>query len=433
MPRETAQRLAPDVQANLYASRGRPVYHARRRRSAYARVASILAAALALTFAPAIGAQSVSPATPPVPASAAPPATFEAGRALFRQYRLREALPVFQAVTAREPANADAWAWRADVARRLGLYDEAYAGALTALRLAPCHVFAESVLGDMFRPQWSAWSRVNADSAWYHLVRAARCDPSDGNPLFGVWPEAMRRGDTASERHSLRAFVSTGFLNPSVLSYGRWLLRDLPKDAILITFGDLDNVSTLALQETEQLRPDVAVVNQSMLRFDWYRALLVERYHLPIEPTTSVDKAIADTIVAQWRARALAGTLARPLTAGIPPRVGAGRFAFAGAYWQLTAADSVADTATIARAFAGIHGADFALPVVHPRDRSPVRHRTWIPQSVVLAALRYAALLDASGRQADGAQMRNWATKFAKDAGIPSDELAQIQNALTAR
>ncbi len=68
---------------------------------------------------------------------------------------------------------------------------------------------------------------MNADSAWTHLMRAAECDTTDGNPWTGIWGEAMRRGDTVLEVRALRRMVESKFLAPSVLAYGRWFLQGL--------------------------------------------------------------------------------------------------------------------------------------------------------------------------------------------------------------
>src|SRR6266702_3470865 len=151
-----------------------------------------------------------------------PPNSLAHARALYLQNKLAEALPILQAVAAKEPNNADAHAWLAETARRLHEFDRAVEAARTALRLAPCHAFAHNVLGDLYRPQWSDWGKVNADSAWTHLLRAAECDSTDGNPWTGIWGEAMRRGDSVLEVRALRRMVESKFLAPSVLAYGRW-------------------------------------------------------------------------------------------------------------------------------------------------------------------------------------------------------------------
>src|SRR5713101_588579 len=199
----------------------------------------------------------------------------------------------------------------AETARRLHEFDRAAEAARAALRLAPCHAFAHNVLGDLYRPQWSEWAKVNADSAWTHLLRAAECDATDGNPWTGIWGEAMRRGDSVLEARALRRMVETNFLAPSVLAYGRWLLRGLPENPVLLTAGDVDTWGVLAVQTVERLRTDVAVVNTSLLNLDWYAKLMSERHRLSLAAPAQAVSGVSDTIISDLRAKSLAGILQR--------------------------------------------------------------------------------------------------------------------------
>jgi tetratricopeptide (TPR) repeat protein len=356
-----------------------------------------------------------------------PPDSLAQARALYMQNKLAEALPIFQAVAAKEPNNADAHAWLAETARRLHEFDRAAETARTVLRLAPCHAFAHNVLGDLYRPQWSDWGKVNADSAWTHLLRAAQCDSTDGNPWTGIWGEAMRRGDTVLEARALRRMVKTKFLAPSVLAYGRWFLRRLPENAVLLTAGDVDTWGVLAVQTVERFRTDVAIVNTSLLNLDWYSKVMSERYRLPLAAPAQAARGVSDTITSDLRGKSLAGILRRPVAATIHQPSGPGRFAFAGSYWLLTGRDSIADTTVIRRAFDGVRGADFALPVVSPEDRSPVRRTSWIPETVVVAAFHYADLLRRAGRKPDASRAETWADNFGREARLPSESVEHLR------
>lgn len=355
-----------------------------------------------------------------------PPDSLAQARALYMQNKLVEALPIFQAVATGEPNNADAHAWLAETARRLHEFERSAGAARAALRLTPCHAFAHNVLGDLYRPQWSDWGKVNADSAWTHLLRAAECDSTDGNPWTGIWGEAMRRGDTSMEATALRRMVETNFLAPSVLAYGRWFLRGLPKNAVLLTAGDVDTWGVLAVQTVERFRTDVAIVNTSLLNLDWYAKLMSERHRLPLTGPAQAARGVSDTIISALRVKRLAAILRRPLAATLPQPSGPGRFAFAGSYWLLTEHDSIADTTVIRRAFDGVRGAEFALPVVSPKDRSPVRRKSWIPETVVVAAFHYADILRGVGRKLDATRTEAWARAFGREAALSSDSLKHL-------
>ncbi|HYK82548.1 MAG TPA: hypothetical protein VEU55_05335 [Gemmatimonadales bacterium] len=378
---------------------------------------------MSLRFALAAAAAAASGQLPPQQ-----PDEFAAAQRLYRANKLREALPLFVAVARREPARAEAHAWLAETARRLGEFDRAAAAARTALRLVPCHAFAHTVLGEVYRPQWSDWTQVNADSAWAHLQQAAACDPSDGNPWTGIWGEALRRGDTAMEAHALARLVATHFLNSAVLAYGRWFLRDLPRNAVLVTAGDLDTWGVLAAQTVDGFRRDVAVVNTWLLNILWYRQRVRERYALPLPAAAPRATVASEAVRAYWRASSLSGTLGRPLAATLPQPSGPGRFAFAGAYWLLSAPeDSLADPAVIARAFEGLRGPAFALPVVSAQDRSPLRARSWVPQMIVVAAFHYGAILRRLRRLPDAGRAEAWAQDFGGAAGLPPDSIALLR------
>ncbi len=349
-------------------------------------------------------------------------------RALYLQNKVGEALPIFQAVATNEPKNAEAHAWLAEAARRLGQFDRAEEAARIAVRLVPCHAFAHNVLGDLYRPQVSKWDKVNADSAWAHLMRAAECDTTDGNPWASIWGEAGRRGDSSMERRAARRLVEIGFLTPSVLAYSHWVLEGLPKDAVLLTAGDLDTWGVLAVQTVERFRTDVAVVNTWLLNLDWYPPLIGKRDGLPLPTLPPSAGDGSEGIRSFWRAMSLDGTLRRPIAATAPQPAGPGQFAFAGSCWRLTARDSFADSSVIRRAFESLHGADLALPAVSANDRSPVRRTKWIGYEVAVAtAFRYASILDQQGQKARAARTEAWALAFGRRSGLAAETVEMLR------
>ena len=348
-------------------------------------------------------------------------------RALYLQNKVAEALPIFQAVATNEPNNADAHAWLAEAARRLGQFDRAEEAARIAVRLVPCHAFAHNVLGDLYRPQVSQWDKVNADSAWAHLMRAAECDTTDGNPWASIWGEAERRGDSSMERRAAGRLVETGFLTPSVLTYSHLVLEGLPKDAVLLTAGDLDTWGVLAVQTVERFRTDVAVVNTWLLNLDWYPPLIGKRDGLPLPTLPPSAGGASEGIRSFWRAKSLDGTL-RPIAATAPQPPGSGQFAFAGSCWRLTAHDSFADSSVIRHAFESLQSAELALPAVSANDRSPVRRTKWIGYEVAVAtAFRYASILNQQGLKAGAARTEAWALDFGRRSGLPAGTVEMLR------
>jgi len=112
--------------------------------------------------------------------------------------------------------------------------------------------------------------------------------------------------------------VETNFLAPSVLAYGRWLLRGLPENAVLLTAGDVDTWGVLAVQTVARFRTDVAIVNTSLLNLDWYAKLMSERHRLPLAAPAQAVSGVSDTIISDLRAKSLAGILRRRSPAPFP-------------------------------------------------------------------------------------------------------------------
>jgi tetratricopeptide (TPR) repeat protein len=366
----------------------------------------------------------------------------DSARALYAENKLAEAYPLFADAVREDPGNAEAHAWLAETARRRGMYDEALSAARAALAIDSCNAFALTVLGYLYQPIYSGWRGTSADSSWHNYRQAVACDPADGNAWVGLWMEALRRGDTDRETRALQRLVTTGFLTRSVLAYNRWVLRALPENAILLTNGDWDTYPALGLQLVDHLRPDVGIVNLSMLNLPWYVRLVSERYGIP-EPlgdraldSLQSSGRLADAVVQAWRAKRLAGTFGRPLALAGTSRAFAsskelGTFQDAGPYRLLTSDGAAADTAAMRRALADVSASDFAGPEVSPADRSAVRmagtaHRG-LATGVLSVALRYTEAMRDAGREADATRMLAWADDFVKAAGLGPDQRQMIQ------
>jgi hypothetical protein len=212
---------------------------------------------------------------------AARPDELSKGIELFYQRRFPDAILRFEKACVRGH-DGEACAWLAEALRREGRREAADSAARVALRRDPCNAFAHAVIGDNSNPQYGDWAGADADSAWAHVLQAVACDSTDGNAWLSVWLEAMRRDDRERELRAYRRLVGDRFLMPPILAYGRWLLGGLPEHSLMLVNGDMDTYPVLALQALEGLRPDVAVVNVSLLELDWYRRVVRDRYQVPM-------------------------------------------------------------------------------------------------------------------------------------------------------
>ena len=361
--------------------------------------------------------------------------SLEQGLSLYRQNRLEDALPLLeQAVAAREN-DAEAHAWLAETYRRLRAPDKAAELARKAIDLDPCSSFAHTVLAWNYNPMYGMWAGVNSEMAWVHLMKAAECDSTDGNIWPGAWTEAMRRGDRVSERKALRIMLRTGFFTQPLLAYNRWMLRYLPENALLLTNGDWDTYPAVALQQEEAFRPDVAVVNRSLLNTPWYAQYVRERHGIPLAYSDEelyalkpyVDSQgrtvfVSEQMLQGWLDMAASDSLSRPIAVSVtvdPTDLIPGledHLVLAGAFWlwQPVAASSPQDTALISTSLAGIDPKDFAGSFVSPQDRSPVRMTSGnlLVHNVSAAALKYAITLLEAKRPSEAGKIISWLEEF---------------------
>jgi hypothetical protein len=361
-----------------------------------------------------------------------PAVSFDEGLALYCQNKLEQALPIFEGVVERDGNDPDALAWLAETYRRLGRFDRAVALAEKAIGIDPCHSFSHTILGDAYNPMYSSWEKTNRDRAWNHLLKAVECDSTDGNAWLLIWTGAIYRKDRDLERKALHAFIETGILTPAVISYNRWMMRHLPENAILLTNGDMDTYPAVAIQEVENYRPDVAIVNYSLLNTPWYARYVRDRYgiQLPLsdsqldslEPYQTEDGTLitkANQIMKGWLEKRRSGTLPSPIAIAVT----VSDLSFAddsqdhlvmmGAFhlWLPSPAENPVDTTAMRESLAGIDPDDFAGSFTSPDDRSSVRIATTdrIVTNITELALRYSKALLDSGRPAEAYEMLTWA------------------------
>lgn len=379
-----------------------------------------------------------------------PTSQLEKGLNLYRQNKLEEAGPLLERAVEQDRQNPEAHAWLAETYRRLQKTDKAIASAHRALEIDPCHAFAHTVLAWAYNPLYGSWEGASADTTWNHLLKATECDSTDGNIWIGLWVEAIRRGEWDLEKKALRLFIETGFFAPALLAYNRWMLRHLPKNALLLTNGDMDTFPAVALQEVEHFRTDVAIVNRSLLNTTWYARFLQDRYKIPLPfRDAELDSArprkdekgnlilVADQILRGWLDQRRGNVFPRPIAISVT--VGDLSFAsnthdhlkMAGAFysWLPVPAESPQDTAMLRISLAHLNPDDFRGPLVSPQDRSPVRmvHTAEIVKNITAAALRYCEDLIQAGRASEALEMLQWVEEFESKTELGPVSTKEIQ------
>ena len=365
------------------------------------------------------------------------PTLMEQGLALYRQNQLEQALPLLEQAVQEMADDPDAQAWLAETYRRLGQKEQALASARRALELEPCHSFAHDVMAAIHNPTYGKWPGADPDSTWQHLMAAAACDSNDGNVWTGIWVEAIRRNDPQLVDRASRRMYGSGFFAPALLAYNRWMMRHLPQNAILITNGDMDTYPAAALQETENFRSDVVVVNRSLLNTSWYARYLRDHRGLslpvedalldglqPYQDEEGRTMFVSDQIIRGWMQQRQQGEFGRPITISVT--VGKRAFdhdirdhlCFFGPFhsWYPVPASSPVDVTMLQACLSGIEPDDFSGPWVSESDRSPVRRVGTgnLAKNITAAALRYSEALLESDRRDEAREMVRWAKRFEK-------------------
>jgi hypothetical protein len=103
-----------------------------------------------------------------------------------------------------------------------------------------------------------------------YLERAVALDENYVDPWFPLVTFYMDAGDEERLNLALRRILQSGVITDEVMDYNYNVLLSLDDNAILLTNGDNDTYPGWILTRVVDVRPDVAIVNRSLLNTDWY-------------------------------------------------------------------------------------------------------------------------------------------------------------------
>ncbi|MEW5924531.1 MAG: hypothetical protein AB1746_11145 [Candidatus Zixiibacteriota bacterium] len=109
------------------------------------------------------------------------------------------------------------------------------------------------------------------------LERAAALDPEFIDPWFLLVTHYMDARDDERLDVALRHILDHGAITDETYDFNYNIISTLEPDAILITNGDNDTYPGWILTRIEKYRPDVAIVNRSLLNTDWYPLYVIEK------------------------------------------------------------------------------------------------------------------------------------------------------------
>ena len=107
------------------------------------------------------------------------------------------------------------------------------------------------------------------------LERAVELDPTFLDPWFGLVVDYLSNGELERSESALRKLLTEGAISDVVMDYNYNVISLLDENAILFTNGDNDTYPAWIITKILKYRPDVKVVNRSLLNTEWYPLHLV--------------------------------------------------------------------------------------------------------------------------------------------------------------
>lgn len=109
-----------------------------------------------------------------------------------------------------------------------------------------------------------------------YLEKAVALDQNYADPWFVLAINYMDSGDDERLDLALRHLLDIGIVADEVMDYNFNVLTSLDENAILITNGDNDTYPGWILTRILKVRPDVTIVNRSLLNTDWYPLYVID-------------------------------------------------------------------------------------------------------------------------------------------------------------
>ena len=321
----------------------------------------------------------------------------------------------------------------AETLRRRDKLFEADSIADIVLDKEPCNSFALCIKGDIANPQFHVKSPLNNEQlAYSYYLKATECDSTYGDAWEVIWIKAMKNGDTHHEKLAFIRLYETEFYTKSTLALARWYLRDVPENAVLITNGDMDTYPLLAVQVNEKFRPDITIVNASMLNMKWYFELLCDRHTIPTgfsaeefnelnhrQENDNTIITISHQILKKWYDLFELDEFSRPLCFAVTVdetyfKSFSNKMELCGPFNKLVAEtpEQKADPVVIFNSLKGINPEEFTEPYIGDRVTSPVllkgKQSRLFDQTIFAVAMRAAIAFSKASMDSSAYEVLDW-------------------------
>jgi len=121
------------------------------------------------------------------------------------------------------------------------------------------------------------------------LIKATTLDPDYMEPWFSLAAQYIVQGDRENGDVALRHLLTGGAIDDMVMDFNYNMIASLDTNAILITNGDNDTYPGWILTRIIRFRPDVLIVNRSLLNLRDYAAAVVKDGVPPFVTAADLD------------------------------------------------------------------------------------------------------------------------------------------------
>jgi len=378
------------------------------------------------------------------------------GKELYYQNKIDETIASFTKILKKNPNDVETLTWLAQSYLRKGEKNKAEEYSQKVLKLDNENALANLIYGKSILPHYTDPNPENSDLSWTHYLKAIECDSTNPNIWIEIWGESIRRQNIDYWHTSLKKLYETKFLTNAALEYGRWMLRTLPLNSVLLTNGDMDTYPTQALQEVESFRKDVTIVERGLLDLSWSLKFLRDFGNVPlpysdeeidafseISDDSGNQITVADQILADWIQKVKSREFTRPLV--FAPSVAEDFYEkykdyinYSGSYFLVNSkpVNQFLNMDNIEESLIGISNSDFSGPWISEKDLSPIRtiYTKNIVKNISYSGIIYSKELIKNGQTNKALSTLTWLEEFEKTTELgPSfnEEISRLLNICT--